>query len=168
MKKSKAFTLVEILVVVVVLGILAAVVIPMAAESTSAARDTALIHDLQMLRRYIQIYESQHLEVAPGYPNGASGQDPTEQAFVDQLTKSSKITGETADRGTAGFDYGPYLWRVPENHFNNKSGIQMLRNGENFPGDPDGSHGWIYKAATSEIRPDNVGSDSNGKRYYDY
>jgi len=152
----------------VVLGILAAVVIPMATGSVSAAKDTALIHDLQMLRRYIQIYESQHLEVAPGYPNGAADRNPTEQAFVDQLTKSSKVTGETAERGAAGFDYGPYMLRIPENHFNNDSSVQMLATGESFPAEADGSHGWIYKAATSEIRPDNVGSDSNGKRYYDY
>jgi len=44
----------------------------------------------------------------------------------------------------------------------------MLGNGEDFPADADNSHGWIYKAATGEIRADSTGTDDNAKRYYDY
>jgi hypothetical protein len=58
--------------------------------------------------------------------------------------------------------------RIPANPLNGKNTFQMLGNDENFPADADGSHGWIYKAATSEMRADSLGADSNGKRYYDY
>ena len=100
-RKPSAFTLVEILVVVVLLGVVAAIVIPTASSSTTSAKESALAHDLQMLRRYVLVYKSQHLEVAPGYPNGATDAAPTEQAFVEQITIASDINGQTAARGTA-------------------------------------------------------------------
>lgn len=168
MEKRKAFTLVEILVVVVVLGVIAAIVIPAASNATTSAKDAAVAHDVQMLRRYILVYKSQHLEVAPGYPNGDATQAPTEQAFIEQITWASTVDGQTVAKGTPGFDYGPYLMRIPTNPFNHKSTVQMLADGANFPAAADGNHGWVCKAATSEIRPDNTGSDQNGKRYYDY
>jgi prepilin-type N-terminal cleavage/methylation domain-containing protein len=168
MRKARAFTLVEILVVVVLLGILAAIVIPAIASSSTAAKQSALAVDLQLLRRFVLIYKYQHLEVGPGYPNGQISAAPTEQAFVEQATLSSNNGGQTAPVGTPGFNRGPYLSKIPVNPFNGKDSIQMLGNGEDFPANGDDSHGWIYKAATSEVRPDNTGTNDSGKRYYDY
>ena len=47
MNKARAFTLMEILIVVVLLGVRAAVVIPRVANSTTSAKDSALAADLQ-------------------------------------------------------------------------------------------------------------------------
>ncbi len=168
MKKRRAFTLVEIMIVVVLLGILAGTIIPMVANSTMSAKYSALALDLQMLRRYVLIYKAQHLEVGPGYPDGAANQTPTEQVFLDQIMTSSKPNGQTAAVGTAGFERGPYLSKIPKNPINGKNSVHMLGNGENFPADGDDNHGWIYKAGTSEVRADIPGSDRDGKRYYDY
>jgi len=163
-----AFTLVEILIVVVLLGILAAVVIATVGNSTTSAKASAVAVDLQLLRRFILIYACQHLEVAPGYLNGDTTAAPTEQAFVEQATMSSNTSGQTAAVGTPGFERGPYMQKIPVNPFNNLGTVQMLADGEAFPANADDSHGWIYKAATAEIRADTSGTDSNGKRYYDY
>ena len=168
MKRARAFTLVEILIVVVLLGILAAVVIATVGNSTTAAKASALGTDLQLLRNFIMVYKSQHLEVAPGYPNGDTTAAPTEQAFVEQATMSSNNSGQTAAVGTPGFERGPYMQKMPVNPFNNLSTVEMLADGGNFPANADDSHGWICKAATAEIRADTSGTDSNGKRYYDY
>jgi prepilin-type N-terminal cleavage/methylation domain-containing protein len=168
MKKARAFTLIEVLAVTVLLGVIAAIVIPAVANSGTAAKESALATDLQLLRRFILVYKAQHLEIGPGYPDGNTSAAPTEQAFIDHATRASKTTGETADPGTPDFNRGPYLSKIPVNPFNNKDTVQMLADGEDFPADADDSHGWIYKAATSQIRPDNTGSDSSGKRYYDY
>jgi general secretion pathway protein G len=168
MQRTKAFTLVEILIVVVLLGVLAAIVIPTFANSSNRAREVALATDLKLLRRFVSVYPSHHREVAPGYPNGDTTVAPTDAVFRSQAMQSSNAQGETAPRGTAGYQYGPYLSRIPTNQFNKLATIQMLANGEAFPAAADGSHGWIYKAETKEVRPDNIGTDEMGKPYYDY
>jgi prepilin-type N-terminal cleavage/methylation domain-containing protein len=168
MKRARAFTLVEILIVVVLLGVLAAIVIPALAGGTTSARRSTLAMNVSLLRRFIPIYTSHHLEVPPGYPNGNRGATPTETAFVDQATLCSKRTGETAPRGTFGFPFGPYLSKIPENPFNKLDTIEMLADGQAFPATADDSHGWIYKAQTGEIRPDSTGEDDSGILYYEY
>lgn len=162
MKTSRAFTLVEVLIVTVLLGVLAAIVVPSFSNSTTPAKESALATDLQLLRRFILIYKAHHLEVAPGYPDGNTTAAPTEDAFVAQATMSSNAHGQTAAVGTAGYERGPYVQRIPVNPFNGKSSIQI------FPAEADDSHGWIYKADTGEIRADSTGTDTNGTRYYDY
>jgi prepilin-type N-terminal cleavage/methylation domain-containing protein len=168
MRKKRAFTLVEILVVVVLLGILAIVVLPLVAGSSISAKESALAHDLNMLRRFVLIYKTQHLEVGPGYPDGDTTQAPTEQAFIDQMTMASNPAGQTAAIGTAGFERGPYMMKIPVNPLNHLSSVQMLGDGDSFPVSADNSHGWIYKAATSEVRSDSMGTNDAGKPYYDY
>lgn len=168
MKAARGFTLVEILIVVVLLGILAGMVLPLVAGGAISARESALALDLQMLRRFILIYKGQHLEVAPGYPNGDTTQAPTEEAFIDQMTLSSNPGGQTAPVGTAGYERGPYMMKMPENLLNGKSTVQILGDAEDFPADADDSHGWIYKPATSEVRSDAIGADDEGKKYNDY
>jgi prepilin-type N-terminal cleavage/methylation domain-containing protein len=168
MKGAKAFTLIEILVVVVLLGILAGVVLPLVAGGAISARESALALEVQMLRRYVLVYTSQHREVGPGYPNGDTTQATTEQAFVEQITLSSNSNGQTAAVGTPGFERGPYLMKLPENPLNGLSTVQMLGDADNFPANADDSHGWIYKASTREARADSTGTSDSGKAYYDY
>ena len=168
MKRARAFTLIEILVVVVLLGILAVVVLPLVAGSAISARESALAHDVQMLRRYVLIYKAQHLEIGPGYPDGDTTKDPTEAVFLAQTTLSSNDNGQTEPVGTPGFERGPYLMKIPVNPLNHKNTVQVLIDADDFPANADDSHGWIYKASKSEVRADSAGTDDNGTRYYDY
>ncbi len=168
MRKEKAFTLVEILIVVVILGILAGIILSMVSGSVISAKESTVAQELHMLRRYVLIYTSQHLEVSPGYPDGDTTQAPTEQVFIDQMTMSSNTSGQTAAKGTVGFPRGPYMTKIPVNPLNHKDTVQVLGDSANFPTNADDSHGWIYKPATSEVRADSGGTDKNGKPYYDY
>jgi hypothetical protein len=124
--------------------------------------------DLNLLRRFIPVYTSQHLEVPPGYPGGERSETPTDEAFIAQATLSSNSSGETAARGTAGFRLGPYLSNIPENPFNKLDTVEILADDAEFPAVPDDTCGWICKPATGEIRPGNRGTDDNGVAYYAY
>ena len=167
-QSRQGFTLVEILIVVVILGVLAAVVIPLYSSGTRDAQSVALAQDLRILQRFILMYKGQHNEIHPGYPNGDTGVNPTQAAFYDQALKASNDIGETADSGTAGYERGPYLQKIPMNPINGLATIQILGAGENFPDAADNSHGWIYKAATGEFRADCMGEDAKGISFYAY
>jgi prepilin-type N-terminal cleavage/methylation domain-containing protein len=168
MRQVRAFTLVEILIVVVLLGIMAAIVIPAIGRSATGARETTLAMNLNLLRRFIPVYTSQHKEVPPGYPNGDIHAAPTEAAFVAQAMLASNTNGETAARGTLGYPLGPYLSKIPANPFNYRETLQVLGDAETFPAAPDDTYGWIYKAETGEIRAGNTGANIRGVAYYDY
>ncbi len=60
MKAESGFTLVEILIVVVILGILAAIVIPQFTDASTQAKESALASDLQMMRSQLELYKIQH------------------------------------------------------------------------------------------------------------
>lgn len=167
MVRARAFTLVEILIVVVLLGVLAAIVVPAIGNCGNSARSSSLATNLNMLRRFVLVYTSHHLEVAPGYTGGA-GSALDADVFTNQAMLSSNAQGGTAVRGTAGYGYGPYLSKIPTNPFNGLATIQMLADGQDFPAEADNSHGWIYRAQTGEIRPGNSGTDDSGTAYYDY
>jgi len=64
-RKSKAFTLVEILIVVIILGILAAIVIPQFTNASQDARKSSLVSQLQTLRSQIELFKLQHGDTLP-------------------------------------------------------------------------------------------------------
>jgi general secretion pathway protein G len=166
--RRAGFTLVEILIVVLILGILAAVVLPKFSNASAVARASMLADDLRIMRMQLAVYKSQHLDVPAGYPDGDRTEAPTEEAFVEHMTMASNPTGLTAVPGTAGYEYGPYLREVPTNPVNGKSSVQVLADADPFPDAADDSHGWVYKPATMTIKADCPGADSDGNTYFDY
>ncbi|MHC4171078.1 MAG: type II secretion system protein [Planctomycetota bacterium] len=79
MKARSGFTLVEILIVVVILGILAAIVIPQFTEASTEAKTSSLMTDLQTMRSQIELYKIQHNDDLPGTVGLAA---PTETTFI--------------------------------------------------------------------------------------
>ncbi|MBN1126222.1 MAG: prepilin-type N-terminal cleavage/methylation domain-containing protein [Sedimentisphaerales bacterium] len=126
-RMRKGFTLVEILIVVVILGILAAIVIPQFTNASEEASVNSLRADLQTMRSQIELYKVQHL-----------GQLPTVAAFEAQMTDETDINGGT----TGALDYGPYLERIPTNQFVNSDVVAAA--------DAAGV-GWVYDAAEGTI-----------------
>lgn len=165
----RAFTLIEILIVVVILGILAAIIVPQLSNATSMARDNTLKDDLRYLRTQIVVFKAQHRDVPPGYPAGDMAASPTAEAFVAQMTRYTSESTADNISGSTVFKYGPYLTKMPPNPLNSKDGILMVGNGQPMP-DPDNSqsYGWIYKAETQEIIANSAGSDSDGRAYSSY
>jgi general secretion pathway protein G len=168
MRKRKAFTLVELLLVVLLLGLLAAIVLPKFSNASAIARASMLADDLRIMRMQLIVFKSQHRDVPAGYPDGNRSAAPTEQDLVLQLTKASNSACQTADPGTPGFDFGPYLREVPSNPVNGKTSVQVLGDGAAFPAAGDDSHGWIYHPATLRFKADSPGADDKGVLYFGY
>jgi len=160
-----AFTLVEILIVVVILGILAAIIIPNFTDATLAAREGTLKEDLRHMRALIAAFRLQHRDICPGYPGGDRTATPTETDFVQQMTLCSDEFCTTNANKTMVFRYGPYTSALPVNPLNKKGGIRVVT-GPTMP-DPDDTqpYGWIYNPDLQQVIANNEGNDASGTPY---
>jgi prepilin-type N-terminal cleavage/methylation domain-containing protein len=161
---KKAFSLVELMIVVAILGILGAIALPHFQNHTTQAKETASRNNLHVLRASIELYTAQHDGAAPGVLNDQVAQ----WIFYAQLGSYTNAQGNATGTKSEAFPYGPYLPDFPENPFNNKATVRMLTDGESFPVEADGTYGWIYSHSTKEIRLDWPGNATQGIRYYDY
>jgi len=164
----KGFTLVEVLIVVVILGIIAAIALPQFSTASADARSSMLRDDLRVMRTQIMVFKGQHISVSPGYPDGDESETPTEAAFLAHITLASKSNCETAAPGTPGYPYGPYMREMPENPINGKRTVQVIPDNGTLPTSPDDSHGWIYQPFTLIFRADSTGTDTASQSYFDY
>lgn len=145
------FSLVELMIVVAVLGILAAVALPTFSNNSQKAKEAAAKENLRILREAVQRYAIKHNDVAPGYPNNDKTKIPSWTTFIAQMKVNER-----------------YLPILPPNPFNNNTVTQIIRNGQALPTQPSGSTGWIYKPQTKTIKLNKTGNDSSGTPYYDY
>jgi prepilin-type N-terminal cleavage/methylation domain-containing protein len=129
-KNQSGFTLIEMLIVIIILGILAMVIIPQISVSTSDAKLTTLQTNLGSLRGAVELYYHQHDSIYPGATKATDGTAVASDAeaaaaLIPQLTKFSEVDGTTADVKAAPAIYGPYLKGIalPTNPFNNKNDV---------------------------------------------
>lgn len=132
----RGFTLVEILIVVVILGILAAMVIPQFVSANSSARESATAMNVHRIQQAIGIYQQQHESTYPSLAN-----------FTDQMTLASNVAGDTAIPGTDGFPLGPYTLEIPINPW---TGTNDVSNTER------GTSAWHYDETTGDFRDNHL------------
>jgi len=138
MRAKSGFTLVEILIVVVILGILAAIVIPQFTEASTEAKTTSLCTDLQTMRSQIELYKIQHNDALPS------------AAAVGLVLA---LTGQTDIAGAAGTDYGPYLQKIPTNQFND---LNTIREEAGASTAGANTHGWVFNTGTGVFQADDT------------
>jgi len=153
--RTWGFTLVEILIVVIVLGILAAIVLPQFTQASTEARISNLKTNLQMVRGQIELYHSQHRDTYPG------------AGFLDQMTLVSDISGETASAPDDTHKFGPYMKSVPINPISGLGTVRVVTGGTATFSAPSADGGWWYNSTTGEFRSDLKDSwtDSDGVKF---
>jgi type II secretory pathway pseudopilin PulG len=128
---------VELVIVVVIIGLIAAIAIPRISRSAQAGGSAALRADLRALRSAIEQYRAEH-----------EGALPTVANFVSQMTKFSNLAGDSfADSEDAanGIIYGPYLQAIPALPVGAKKGSTTVDSAVGA------GVGWVYNATTGAI-----------------
>jgi general secretion pathway protein G len=121
----RGFTLVEILIVVIILGILAALVVPQFANASSDAKTTSLRTSLNNVRNQIEVFKCQHNETAPAL------------AGMWTLLTGRTDTTEANSAAPTGTHWGPYLQAAPINPLNSQTGVSSAAVDQNA--------GWFYQ-----------------------
>ncbi len=161
-RSQDGFTLVELLIVVIILAILAAIIVPQFSAATDDANQAAYDTNIANIRAAIDLYRQQH-NAYPGAVaatgavcvNGAPVAAAVGQAaFLAQLRNYTNSAGD-ACTGTDPnqFKYGPYLKDdLPDNPLGNPAtntvtvvtaGVLGLASG--------GTGGWRFDSVTGEF-----------------
>lgn len=152
-RRRNAFTLIEVLIVVIIMAVLAATIIPQFTTSTRDAKQSSVKFNMHTLRAQIELYKAQHNGTYPTLTSGA----------LPQLTSRTNQTGGTGTDATA-YPLGPYIDQIPENPNNGKSTI--VATNLDKPTAADDTNGWYYNATTGGIWPSDAESYKEGGAMY--
>lgn len=175
---QRGFTLVELLIVVIILALLAAIVVPQFASSTEDAKSASLDTTLANVRSAIDLYYQQHGEYpsAIAATGGAAcvsgtagdGLIDTEAAFLQQLSYYTDADGAscTQKNGTA-FSFGPYLKKteLPSNPVTTVSTLLVVTDGDlNLTGSA-AAQGWRFDNASGKFIANDTSNDPAGNTW---
>jgi general secretion pathway protein G len=133
----RGFTLVEILIVVIILGILAAIVIPQFTNASNDARKANVVSQLQTLRAQIELYKLQHKEALPALLSTG----------WTVFTEYTDINGTVSATKDATHIYGPYYQTPPSNPLTPAGTASVVG------ADATASPGWCYDEGTLPAAP---------------
>jgi general secretion pathway protein G len=138
--KRAGFTLAECVIVVIVLGVLAAVAVPQFSSASQDSRSSVLKNQLQEIRRAILLYRGQHMDQLPDLSSG----------WTPLITRTDAQGGDT---GAPLF--GPYLRRTP---------VNALSGGSTVSSSAQPGVDWVWTSSTGTLTAlDDQGNSFNEK-----
>jgi prepilin-type N-terminal cleavage/methylation domain-containing protein len=142
----RAFSLIELVMVVAIIGIIAAIAVPRLASASERARQRQVEANAAILQRAVDLYAAEHAERTPAHrPDGSVSDDALE--FIRRLMGKTSDTGALSPTGL----FGPYLKSWPRNPY---TICRLIR----IDG-PDGAKNcaWRFHSASGRITPDHTG-----------
>jgi len=124
MKRRNGFTLVELVVVVLILGILAAIAAPKVINNSDAAGDSSVAQTLASIRDGIEMYQATYNQLVPGTTTTCDL-----HAALDEFLRGSKFPAANVDG-------------LNSNTVKNVSGAATVQGG---------TDGWVYSIDEAEL-----------------
>jgi len=161
-----AFTLIEMLIVIVILGILAMVIIPQISTSTDDAKLSTLQTNLSSMRNAVELYYAQHNSAYPGAAvptTKPAGIVTTADAFTAQFTRYTDVAGNISNTKDATYKYGPYVKgaTLPTNPFNDLNDVTMDTTTADITVKvSDGATGWKFYGLTGVLMANDGAHDT--------
>jgi general secretion pathway protein G len=164
----KGFNLVELAIVVVVIGIIAAITIPRMSRGSAGTADSVVTQDLALLRNAVDMYQSEHNGQYPA----ASGSVTVADLLLQYSDQYGQRVSRTKDTGASQIIYGPYLRSIPAisaGTYKGANGIAVSTTAGVSAGGGPGI-GWLYNSADGSLEPNTgaVATDSAGRLYSSY
>lgn len=167
LEEKSGFTLIEVLIVVILLGVIATIVVPQVSVGTEDAKLNTLKTNLDRLRKAVDLYYCQHDDTYPGkkkWDGGIDSQNPVQAAtsFIRQLTEYTDSTGDAAKEKDTTHIYGPYFKRgsLPENPFNDLNTLTCdIAEMDITAKASDGTTGWKFYVNTGVLMANDGGHD---------
>lgn len=165
-ESQAGFTLIEILIVVILLGILATIIIPQVSVSTDDAKLNTLKTSLNNIRGAVELYYYQHSNKYPGQidpTDGDGAPGDAAAAFVAQLTLYTSEAGATATSKDGTYKYGPYLKEgMPTNPYNDVNTVVADNTTNNITAKSSSgtNKGWKFYTQTGVLLPDDGDHDT--------
>ena len=127
------FTLVELIIVLLILGVLAAIIVPKISNYVEDAKSVGTFSQLKNIRSAFELYRTQHNNKYP--------------TLADLQSNWSVMINNTNIDGTISVDgkFGPYMQQPPKNPWTESSLVI------NIVSAGDMSDGWRYNENTGEI-----------------
>jgi general secretion pathway protein G len=132
--RTRAFSLIELVIVIAIIAILAAVAVPRFSRGADAARDNALQDNLSSLNKATELYAVEH---GGTYPDAA--------AVVGQLTRFTDHAGNVSEERSATANFGPYLHCIPP------IPVGPQRGSRGIAQTAGAGVAWIYNPATGQF-----------------
>lgn len=148
--RPAGFSLVELVIVIVILGIVAAIAVPRMSRGATGARLSVHQANQAEIQRAVDRYMAEHLGRTPAH--GPDGEIDTDSAaFVQRLMLPTDDRGDT--KGDAWL--GPYLRTLPPNPFTSCQAVRI------DGGAAPQACAWWFTTARALVRGDEADAEAN-------
>lgn len=141
---ARAFSIIELVIVVVIMGIISAIAIPKLSGASERASYAALAGTLQRYQKAIDLYAAEHEGNCPATETDGSI-TTNGRRLVTRLISKTDISGTPDASGI----FGAYLQLPPVNPLNNLVTVRI-----DGAAAGQGTHGWRYDSVNKIIESD--------------